>query len=244
MALKYIISGVALAKITFAGFTELKIALENNTSVNTRPGPGSRGLGSTTAEFANSGCWCYLDGTHGKGRGKPLDEKDELCRVLHHNYECLIMEGICGDEPWNINYSTDVNGDTSFTYFALLGMAGVQATTEEQMVNACETQLSEDCHKKVCKVEMNFARQMIIKKTELVVLDTLHANGFDPLTDASCEVEAGFDSGKNCCGDYPNRFPYKTNARDGSGRQCCGSKTYNDQLFQCCADNVENLGSC
>ena len=80
MALKFIISGVALFNFSSAGFAEIKLALQNSTKASTR------GLGSTTAAFANSGCWCYLDGDHGKGRGRPLDEKDALCRTLHHNY--------------------------------------------------------------------------------------------------------------------------------------------------------------
>ena len=100
-----IISSV-LATTIFAGNAEIKEALgqiaENGTA--------SRSLGGTVSDVGGYGCWCYIDSTHGKGRGKPLDELDAECKTLHHNYECLIMEGemgdagACVDDPWEVNY--------------------------------------------------------------------------------------------------------------------------------------------
>ena len=155
------------------------------------------------------------------------------------------MENDCGTEPWNINYSTNPDGSANFGYFNVLGLAGLQSTTEQQMVSVCEIQFGDICQQKICKIEMNFARLLNIKYSDLNVnVDTIHANGFDPLTDPKCSVEIGFESEKACCGAYPNRFPYKKNAIDGSRRECCGDKTYNTNLYDCCADGIDTIGQC
>ena len=154
------------------------------------------------------------------------------------------MENDCGTEPWNINYSTNPDGSANFGYFNVLGLAGLQSTTEQQMVSVCEIQFGDICQQKICKIEMNFVRQQVILNSELIDVNTIHANGFDPLTDPRCNVENGFDSDRACCGEYPNRFPYKINARDGTSRQCCGDRTYNDSMYVCCSGEIETLGSC
>jgi len=42
-------------------------------------------------------------------------------------------------------------------------------------------------------------------------------------------------SREQCCGTYPKRFPFKTGHDDQ--RRCCGSRTYDSTIFECCADN-------
>lgn len=37
-----------------------------------------------------------------------------------------------------------------------------------------------------------------------------------------------------CCGDYPQRYPYFTG--DLGSRKCCGRKTYDSTMFECCGD--------
>jgi len=37
-----------------------------------------------------------------------------------------------------------------------------------------------------------------------------------------------------CCGDYPQRYPYF--AGDHDSRKCCGRKTYDSKMFECCSD--------
>ena len=54
-----------------------------------------RALGNTISDIGGYGCWCYIDDAHGKGRGTPKDMVDAECKILHHNYECLIMDEDC-----------------------------------------------------------------------------------------------------------------------------------------------------
>ena len=45
-----------------------------------------------------------------------------------------------------------------------------------------------------------------------------------------------------CCGSYPNRFPYKTN---NGARGCCGSATYATALLECCSNGSTAVqGTC
>jgi len=47
--------------------------------------------------------------------------------------------------------------------------------------------------------------------------------------------DAGYDD--MCCGTYPHRFPYLKLSHAGRKR-CCGEKTYNPDLKQCCPGEV------
>ena len=44
-----------------------------------------------------------------------------------------------------------------------------------------------------------------------------------------------------CCGEYPNRFAYND---QGGKRGCCGAVTYNTYKYQCCANALEDIGTC
>merc|ERR1712084_50855 len=45
-----------------------------------------------------------------------------------------------------------------------------------------------------------------------------------------------------CCGAYPNRFPYKTN---NGARGCCSGATYATALLECCPNgSTAVIGTC
>ena len=63
---------------------------------------------------------------------------------------------------------------------------------------------------------------------------TVYSNGFDP--DQGCPVlGTGRVSDIECCGHYPDRFPYKV---VNGQRACCLDKTYAVDIMQCCDDNT------
>ena len=33
------------------------------------------------------GCWCFFEEDHGKGKGRPVNRVDEICKVMHDGYE-------------------------------------------------------------------------------------------------------------------------------------------------------------
>ena len=66
----------------------------------------------------------------------------------------------------------------------------------------------------------------------------LHSkNIFDPKEDCPT-VLATQKSDKECCGQYPLRFPYK---HLNGERGCCVDKTYRTDLMFCCEDGSVKL---
>merc|ERR1711879_672423 len=63
------------------------------------------------------------------------------------------------------------------------------------------------------------------------------ANGFDEK--ANCPLKEGIqDTERACCGEAPNRFPYKPLSGE---RSCCGGATYDTTLQECCGDDVARI---
>merc|ERR1712173_143386 len=55
--------------------------------------------------------------------------------------------------------------------------------------------------------------------------------------DETCSVTPKGKVEKSCCGEYPNRFPYGIE----NGRRCCGGKTYNSGVKECCDSNDSDI---
>lgn len=59
---------------------------------------------------------------------------------------------------------------------------------------------------------------------------------------AGTEIDIDHGPSTQCCGEYPERFPYKNM---GANRKCCGSTTFNPSVMECCSGNdIRNLGMC
>jgi len=176
--------------------------------------------------FNQYGCWCYFEGDHGSGRGHPVDELDEFCKILHDGYSCIIMDSAdmnmnCG-LPWTIPYNSAFGSGIP----AGLSLAGLKSECDAQ--NTADT-----CEAWTCKVEGWFVQQYFLYATNggIINANYRHANGFSP--SSNCPISDGIQSEKACCGEYPLRFPFKTY---NGARDCCYSHTFNTNLYQCCND--------
>ena len=91
------------------------------------------------------------------------------------------------------------------------------------------------CAAEACNSETTFINNLVELLSNMVSpnLDLQHDEGFD--TSEKCQSSQGQDApaSKECCGPNFQRFPYRT---DGE-RQCCGVKTYNSVVLECCADD-------
>ena len=140
-----------LASSVSAGFSQIKFLLEKIETVQNNT--GFRSLDSTLGSLdQNYGCWCYMDDFHGLGRGQPVDKVDEECRVLHNNYECLILEtstaspDSCDENPWNVGYNLEASTELLFS---------VIQRNEEKVINFCkEFNPNDICAQNVCIVEI------------------------------------------------------------------------------------------
>lgn len=222
----------ASALISAVGFgtayasLEQIIATAEALAANMTTGAGDRvfsgGLATTIQTLNEYGCWCYFDDDHGRGKAQAADGIDGVCKVLHDGYDCAILDAENAGSsctPWEVAYNAAVGGTT--------------LTIAEE----CELNNSLDCAKHACIVEGTFVANLLA--TLLTpggsVNDAIkQSNGFD--TTLNCITKTGGAGGeKQCCGNYPNRFPFKTL---GGDRACCVDRTFNTNTLNCCTDNT------
>ena len=142
-----------------------------------------------------------------------------ICYSNFSSYDGFIESEPC--IPWEIDYaSASIHG-------------------EALLVEKCEQMNTGSCAIRACVIEGFF-----VIKIFQAFFDTesnhesgyLHSDGFDP--DLNCPSAGNVDSEVECCGNYPLRHPFKT--KNGENK-CCGSKIYNEALFQCCPDETLSI---
>ena len=187
-------------------------------------------LGPTLNLFNNYGCWCYFNDRVLVGKGQPVDAMDEQCQILHHGYECAVMdyEAATGESdcaPWEIVYTSGLSGAQMDESGRVVGL-----------VENCEALNDNQCQSHACMVEGVFVISLFeILANQAYSSDYLEKNGFN--YDESCVILDGNQTPeRECCGDLPYRYPYKP-----IDRQCCGSKTYNPAIKECCTRDDGSL---
>jgi len=171
------------------------------------------------------GCWCYFEFDHGSGRGHPIDEIDEFCKLLHDGYSCILIDFDNAGSPctpWQIPYNSAF-GSGIPTGLSLAGL-----------IQECDTNNTPgSCEAEVCKVEGWFIQSYFTYAVNGGTINLLnqHSAGFDVATE--CPITTGVKSERACCGTFPTRFPFKTY---GGDRACCIDHTYDDTMLDCCND--------
>jgi len=221
----------ALVQTTLAGVSIMTNTLSN--AKNLPPsltqgqsgGPSVRGfagaIGLIIARMDNYGCWCYLEENHNKGKGEPVDALDEACKAMSQGYECAIHDGDAAGEPcvpWEVLY-------TSATP---MSPGGGSLITECTTLNP-----GNDCAIRACAIEGQFINDVLEAFMTGHSLNQVnkHSNGFDLGVCKTSHGSGGDGSGKDCCGEYPRRFPFRVLS---GTRGCCGNKTYDAMTMQCC----------
>merc|ERR1712150_331806 len=172
------------------------------------------------------GCWCYFEHDYIKGRGKPKNDVDRFCKLLHDGYECSISDG-CPSSPWDVDYNTGTP-------------AGLENLREECLIKNA----GNECAQNVCITEGWFVLSLFQQFLSFNQHDSslLHSNGFN--VESQCKggkggnVNVVADESRQCCGEYPTRHPFRSN---GGARSCCGSRTYEVGVFTCCPGNVVSI---
>jgi len=187
-------------------------------------------MGAALDNFNEYGCWCYFGDMHGKGKSHATDEIDAYCQVLAEGYDCAVLDGDDENDaciPWEVEYdSSTVNLDNV-----------------PDMCNDKNSALS-NCAVRACIVEQTFVTSIFQSFLFGVSMDLAkkHSNTVD-FVEQNCPTKECPDgpgmcqSEKSCCGVYPTRRVFKTH---GGTRGCCGSKTFDQDIMQCCeADSVK-----
>ena len=203
----------------------------NATNDRAFTGAVENALEDLVSNHGGYGCWCYFYDDVGRGKGTPVDEIDSFCKTLNEGYECAIRDS--EDEglsciPWEVDYLPG------------LGVG-------QNLYKSCKELNSDDmCKTRACAIEGHFTNNLVAILLSGNFMDYAsfgHFDGFDASHDGGCPVKSGIkgvSASKNCCGAYPLRFPYKN--LDGE-RACCGTRTYNTQLLNCC-ENGQVKANC
>lgn len=187
----------------------------------------------------NYGCWCNFDSKWRKGQGNPVDVFDLECRNLIKGYECIYMDtaGEGGREcvPYDIMYLEPLN----IRHF----------TDDQTIIDACTNQNNFgndqdaiNCRQRTCIVEAIFVRNLAIMSEQNIEPDRNsfrhsdddNSNGATFDHELNCAITPAGPQDKECCGEYPFRYPYRVKEGDF---QCCHNTTpYNVFLHECCDD--------
>merc|ERR1712117_53388 len=205
----------------------------NTTIPNVR---GTRSVSLLINALQEYGCWCYFDGSHGRGRGTPQDNFDTVCMSNHHMISCMKMEGCDLTVPSVPQMTFGPNGD--IIYDCVVANGG------------------DSCKEAICYTNTWFSKNLLNLLLnshtggELPDYDTYKvSSGFDART---CKIAgtgpAAIDDEK-CCGSYEHNTKRPVRVPSGKRRECCQDNAgvfvaYNPDFKKCCSGSVESLGSC
>jgi len=169
--------------------------------------------------------------------GRPLDDFDKACQLLHDAYHCLEIDafnGVYPHPPPELNSTPDMplNKCSRFTFFAYHSDTNNQPACgpidnpdylifENSTYNA-DTQI---CRVKACEIEKQFALNAFAaikdtwSDTFRVDNDAIYRAWEDEekgLTPIRCIKQQLGNTADSCCGEMPERYPYVT-----SVSECC-----------------------
>jgi len=217
----------------------------------------------TISAIANYGCWCRFNNVK-PYRGPTMDDIDEDCKTWYLNYQCMT-----NDFGASCNDAVDYN-DT------MTQIQDPFVETIDYVSECAARNPGDSCSATACAVDANFIRGVVnylavnslnqtlngflgfdgsscgIKtntattvRPDVFTTDAFTTEAPDALTTVTTLI-APIPS-HDCCGQYPERFPYKT---QGGDRGCCESATgsgvtYNTNFLECCADGTTPvIGAC
>jgi len=191
------------------------------------------------ARYCYNGCCCIADKAHyfhNGQTGTPVDPIDNSCKRQHQCYECARM-----DHP-NRNCDSSV---VQYDYNLLIDDAEPDNHWKKQIqcTDPAEKNEKFSCRRAMCECDKRLAEDLRTHFDKWTVNNHKIQGNFD--SDAECikQANGGNEGPIECCGEYPNRFPYSTQA---GNRECCSSagKTYNPAVNECCQDTIAGIGNC
>jgi len=257
---------VIIPSLTFtlasASFTEMENLFSK--IINNATGPNDRAFAEnqfslSLAQASDYGCWCHSLTVHtGKGKSKPLDELDALCKRLSDGYDCAAIDGEARNEEcnaWEEDYS-DENGDAIECGKMLTEKEKIENNISDAIISVLDLQIVSECKKQACTIEKDFVNKvakLFLEDENARNADFEHgAAGFDSdqqCPSKQCDEQKGHNCNgvKQCCGPVPGRRTYKDLSDAGEPRQCCGETTVflDNGLNECCNDGtVGAVGTC
>lgn len=192
-----------------------------------------QGLSNIT-KYWTYGCWCFQMGNYPLrlGNGSPVDDVDKICKRHKECYQCAKRDSSDGDcLPEETGYKFKASFDS------------VTTTPIVECVNRVGS-----CQRSICECDRAFAARLPMASggdNGWTGAHHAHYGGFDSRSGCLARIHPpGGSHEVQCCGEFPDRFPYRF-AKDGSGKQCCGGNViFSTETHSCCDDVVRTNGSC
>jgi hypothetical protein len=187
-------------------------------------------------KFCFYGCYCFAKGPfkllEQAGSASPMDPADAVCKKHAKCHYCAQMD-----------FGADKCDITRPYKFA----ARIDAVTGEKMIECLNPEGS--CKRGVCECDKQLAYDLRDQERSWNIL---HHQRWGQFSQDNClaggsEKQARGERGtavEECCGNFPERFPYFSDDGWGTIRRCCGNKTYSPVQHMCCDGNIVEHGSC
>jgi hypothetical protein len=190
------------------------------------------------ARYCYYGCWCLPDADHADFTpryGKPVDEVDQSCKRMSQCYDCAKYDHGEDCESSDTGYKFELHKDNSDPN-----------NHWKNSIVCTDDPKKKGCRRSVCECDKRLAEDLRTNFGFWVQGHHQTQGGFDT---SMCEVEhctSGNCQSRGpveCCGAFDGpRYPFRTN---GGQRKCCGNKTYDSTIQECCSDgDVRFSGAC
>lgn len=211
------------------------------------------------------GCWCYQGRANwAKGKGKPIDQFDEVCRAMTQAYECVTKDAAANNAP---SCDPMIQSAAGYTWEVEYEVTNMKVDT----ILTCTGDPTDWCQATVCEIDMLYTKlylDLIMDGEEPDFDRFSHGNGFDFRKECNSGPDGGSGNGgggggsgpvqpyRKCCGKYPHRWIYRSTHPSNGNRQCCDidggnnlgstrSRTYMTGTHTCCgAQGVQAGNSC
>ena len=203
--------------------------------------------------FCYYGCWCLPDAGHGfvKGIGKPVDMVDRSCQTQHRCWSCAKKDYGEKCSPERTKYSFELTWDVNDKRNTeKRGIICKDPWVEENDPNMTLEQKKEvarlNCKRSICECDKKLA--LNLRKHTPNIWDVNNHSKWGSFDKPAQCVRNDFSnengSGQNqnedsdtCCGTYEDGTRQPFQSKNGK-RACCGQKTYNTKVLECCRDDV------
>jgi len=188
-------------------------------------------------KYLQYGCYCFpqRDAQLFVGRGDPVDEVDKVCKAFQTCYRCVGID--YGQEDCINSLGYEFEGKEN-------------KKTGERTLQCKDAKRSEEskCSNAQCECDKALAEGLAQMEIMWNPNNSAMYGGF--MMETSCKrVERSVTERDSvdvrCCGYYPKRSPYAFMSKNKGQRNCCGEKTYDPNVLECCpGDKLQSLGTC
>jgi len=182
-------------------------------------------------KFFQYGCYCFPDGEKSVlgGYGEARDGADAICKKYHNCQRCINKDYNDCPEWAPYKYKGRVDQTTGQRYLECLNKEGT-------------------CRRNHCECDKRLAEQLAEYELTWDPQYSFAFGGFDRAKSCPAAEQRTNNNVHNqheCCGNYPERYPYVSESENGTLRKCCDTKTYDPRVLACCQDNVlKQHGTC